>query len=223
LRLPALPLALPLCLPALAPACLPAVVIEFSLNDNSTALYNSFERRSYELLLRQLLSLPGRPAVLLLHHYPWWRSGGDGLESGLYWKEPEGMLTMFSFYYDIPSLSLRTAAWHLMDAGVDGFKVGGRGRISGRGWAGAGAGAGVVWARLTRRHCQPALVGRSPCRCHGWTLLRHRLLLLHVMVFALPCCSLPTGGQATEGGSILGQCAADTSGRARQPRPLLLQ
>jgi hypothetical protein len=145
------------------------VVIEFSLNDNSTALYNSFERRSYELLLRQLLSLPGRPTVLLLHHYPWWRSGGGGLESGLYWKEPEGMLTMFSFYYDIPSLSLRTAAWHLMDGGVDGFKVGGRGRIPGRGWAGAGA--RVVWARLTRRHCQPVLVGRSPCRCHGWTLL----------------------------------------------------
>lgn len=27
-------------------------------------------------------------------------------------------------YYDLPSLSMREAAWHLMRAGVDGFKVG---------------------------------------------------------------------------------------------------
>jgi hypothetical protein len=26
-------------------------------------------------------------------------------------------------YYDLPSLSLRAAAWHLMSAGVPGFKV----------------------------------------------------------------------------------------------------
>ncbi|PSC73416.1 hypothetical protein C2E20_3417 [Micractinium conductrix] len=85
--------------------------------------FNSPSRRAFEQLIRRLLALPGRPAVMLLHHYAWWMSKGDGLWGGLFYKEPEAQHTTFAHYYDLPSVSLRAAAWRLMEAGVEGFKV----------------------------------------------------------------------------------------------------
>lgn len=46
------------------------MVLELSTNE-SPAPYTSRGRQAYERLVRQLLALPGRPAVVLLHHYPW--------------------------------------------------------------------------------------------------------------------------------------------------------
>lgn len=48
------------------------VVLEFTANEPSSEPVASPPRRGYERLIRKLLRLPGRPAVLLLHHYPWW-------------------------------------------------------------------------------------------------------------------------------------------------------
>lgn len=81
--------------------------MEFSVNDPTTS-FTSSGRHSYEALLRQLLSLPSRPAVVLLHHYPWWKAAGDGLSSGLFYREPEGQLNTFS--YVRPDASSRFAA-----------------------------------------------------------------------------------------------------------------
>ena len=83
-------------------------------------------------VIRRLLAYPSRPAVMLLHHYAWWESPGDGLHAGLFYRQPEQDLTMLSHYYDLPSLSLRTATWHLQRAGIDRF------RASGRAWGAAG-------------------------------------------------------------------------------------
>lgn len=136
--------------------------------------YVSPHRRSYEQVLRRLLRLPSKPAVLLLQTYAWWFSHGDGIPEGLYYKEPEIEMTVLGQvswlvptrgwlwlqdsgkqqhlldcsllplrpiasqstgaanrvpcfllpqYYDLPVMSLRAAAWHLMHAGIEGFKV----------------------------------------------------------------------------------------------------
>lgn len=109
------------CLPA---AHMPAVTLEFAINDKVDVPLNSPQRKAYEQLIRRLLALPGRPAVVLLHHYAWWMAGGDGLKGGLFYREPEGQHTALAHYYDLPSVSVRAAVWRLMLAGIDGFKVG---------------------------------------------------------------------------------------------------
>ena len=100
------------------------VVVEFSANDPPTS-YTSSARHSYEELLRKLLdplpdltgkgsdgsdssgngssgggnssSVRHQPAVVLLHHYPWFKATGDGVNRGLYYREPEHQLTMYSY------------------------------------------------------------------------------------------------------------------------------
>ena len=57
---------------------------------------NSLERRAYEHLLRRVLSLDSRPAVVMLHTYQWWRAAGGGVTSGLVYKEPEQQLMTLS-------------------------------------------------------------------------------------------------------------------------------
>ena len=47
-------------------------------------------------VVRQLLSYPSQPAVLLLHMYAWWEARGDGLDRGLFYHPPEQDLTLFS-------------------------------------------------------------------------------------------------------------------------------
>lgn len=126
-------------------------------------------------VVRQLLSYPSQPAVVLLHTYAWWEARGDGLDRGLFYHPPEQDLTLFAHvrrhrgcqavavvrqckrswcvglcglghcshvhgarcrstllynaapsppqYYDLPSLSLRAATWHLQRAGVPRFKA----------------------------------------------------------------------------------------------------
>jgi hypothetical protein len=73
-----------------------AVSLEFTVNEKSNAPYTSPERRSYEQLIRRLLKLPGRPAIMLLHHYGYWEAAGDGLDRGLFYREPEEQLTAFA-------------------------------------------------------------------------------------------------------------------------------
>ncbi|KAI7846340.1 hypothetical protein COHA_000177 [Chlorella ohadii] len=111
------------CVDALVGSSADLVVLEYTANDNEFVGLNSLERRAYEHLLRRLLSLDSRPAVVLLHAYQWWRAAGGGMTSGFFYKEPEQQLTTLSHYYDVPSLSMRAAAWRSWWDGVDGFKV----------------------------------------------------------------------------------------------------
>ncbi|KAL4422911.1 hypothetical protein ABPG75_009108 [Micractinium tetrahymenae] len=110
------------CVHSMVPPSADLVVVEFSTND-SPSEWDSRGKAGYEGLLRSLLALPGGPAVVLLHHYAFLKAAGDGRSAGLFYREPEGQLTLLSHFYDIPSLSLRAAAWRLMQAGIEGFKV----------------------------------------------------------------------------------------------------
>lgn len=102
---------------------MPAVTLEFTLNEAPFAEMASPERKYFELLLRRLLASPAAPAVLVLHHYGWWEAAGDGLDRGLFYREPESALSALSHFYDVPTVSVRAAAWRLMQAGLMGFKV----------------------------------------------------------------------------------------------------
>lgn len=74
----------------------PPPTLARAANDNEYASLNSLDRRAYEHLLRRLLALDSRPAVLLLHTYQWWRAAGSAVTKGLFYKEPEQQLTTLS-------------------------------------------------------------------------------------------------------------------------------
>ena len=60
---------------------------------------------------------------MLLHHYPWYKAAGDGVERGLYYREPEHQLTMYSYVSSI---------WECMREG--GGSSQGWGQASSWGW-----------------------------------------------------------------------------------------
>ncbi|KAL4450123.1 hypothetical protein ABPG77_010792 [Micractinium sp. CCAP 211/92] len=99
------------------------VFVEFAVNDQHDADETSIQRRSYEFMLRSVLGVASQPAVVLLNHYSWYLSRGYGVSSGLFFSGPESAFNDLAQYYDVPSMSLRAAAWRLMDKDVDGFRV----------------------------------------------------------------------------------------------------
>jgi hypothetical protein len=68
------------------------VVVEFTLNEPTDLPYTQPHRRGFEQLLRKLLRLSGAPAIIVLHHYGWWHSTGDGLNAGLFYRQAEEQL-----------------------------------------------------------------------------------------------------------------------------------
>lgn len=86
-------------------------------------------RKHFESLLRGLLQLPGNPAIVMLHSYSWW-NGYKGATPyvGSYYgdrggESSEESLSLLAKYYDIPVLSLKTAVYPLMAAGMEGFRA----------------------------------------------------------------------------------------------------
>ncbi|PSC76523.1 Beta-glucan synthesis-associated SKN1 [Micractinium conductrix] len=110
------------CAEAMVPPTADLVVVEFTYNEPEDDPFDSPTRRGFEELLRKLLKLENGPAVVLLHHYAWWFTYGDGVDRGLYYRMGEAQLSVFSNYYDMPSVSMRNVLWPLMAAGVEGFK-----------------------------------------------------------------------------------------------------
>eukprot|EP00887_Chlorella_sp_A99_P000047 scaffold16.g47.t1 len=94
------------------------------LNDPHGHPLHTPPRYAPEALLRKLLRLPGRPAVLMLHYYSWYVSKGDSRGAGLFSSpSTEGEFTTLAAYYDVPSLSLRAAVHPLLRANASGFRV----------------------------------------------------------------------------------------------------
>ena len=136
------------------------VVVEFTFNEMGNLQYTTPQRRGFEQLLRKLASLPGAPAVLVLHHYAWWHAGGDGVKRGLYYRQAEQQLTTMAQYYDMPAPSVRAAVWHLMRADVAPFKVRCR-SAAWRRWGGAAA--PVLGRQQAAGHQPPADAAASCC------------------------------------------------------------
>ncbi|KAI7842255.1 hypothetical protein COHA_003896 [Chlorella ohadii] len=110
------------CTERLVPAESDLVVVEFTFNEAPELPYTSPNRRSFEALLRKLLRMPRSPAVVVLHHYGWYHSAGDGISAGLYYRAAETHLSTMAQYYDIPSPSLRNAVYQEMQADIAPFK-----------------------------------------------------------------------------------------------------
>lgn len=128
------------CLERMLPRDADLVVVEFTVNEDDNAPFDSPQRRRFEQMLRKLLLLgaahggtgipshgdwdiEGGTAIVVLHHYAWHATAGDGLAAGLFYNTSEAQLGMFANFYDLPQVSMRSAMWPLMAAGVNGFQV----------------------------------------------------------------------------------------------------
>ncbi len=78
------------CLCRHLPRSIDVVLVEFAANDDAQPRWEpqleSKERRAFERLLRKLLSLPSRPAVVLVNAYHWHRQQAS---PGVFWKTAE--------------------------------------------------------------------------------------------------------------------------------------
>ncbi|KAG1660750.1 hypothetical protein FOA52_010624 [Chlamydomonas sp. UWO 241] len=99
------------------------IFVEYSVNDEAhpMPLFNNDMRRAYERLIRKLLSYPNQPAVVLLHTYTWMQ--GHHNTAGTYWSGAEREFSELSLYYALPALSLKSAVYHRMRVGEEGFQV----------------------------------------------------------------------------------------------------
>ncbi|KAL4427831.1 hypothetical protein ABPG75_001920 [Micractinium tetrahymenae] len=112
------------CADKMLPEGVDLVVVELTFNEPEDAPFTFPQRRGFERLLRKLARMPRSPAVVVLHHYAWHYSRGDGVAAGLFYRPAESQLSTLAQYYDLPSPSLRNALYPLMQADVAPFKVG---------------------------------------------------------------------------------------------------
>ncbi|KAL4442048.1 hypothetical protein ABPG77_011309 [Micractinium sp. CCAP 211/92] len=112
------------CADRMLPQSVDLVVVELTFNEPEDAPFTFPQRRGFERLLRKLARMPRSPAVVVLHHYAWHYSRGDGVPAGLFYRPAESQLSTLAQYYDLPSPSLRNALYPLMQADVAPFKVG---------------------------------------------------------------------------------------------------
>jgi hypothetical protein len=103
------------------------VITEYAFNNLNTAIEESpFDKpltRSYERLVRWLLRLPHAPAVVLLNVFNFEHSRPF---RGAYWGgSTERDTNELSFFYDLPSLSIKGCCYHFMAANARGFRVDG--------------------------------------------------------------------------------------------------
>ncbi|EFN58648.1 hypothetical protein CHLNCDRAFT_140901 [Chlorella variabilis] len=114
------------CVRRMVPEDADLVVLEFSLNDVEGLPFASGDRRGHEQLLRGLLRARRPPALLQFHTFRYWHPvpHSRAVEDGLFYEpDTERQLAVFAHYYDIPAVSLRSAAYHVMRAGVKGFQA----------------------------------------------------------------------------------------------------
>ncbi|KAF8057926.1 hypothetical protein HT031_005872 [Scenedesmus sp. PABB004] len=96
------------------------VFVEFTANDGyvdgsvNNALAHAFER-----LLRKLLSLPGRPAVVVMNSL----QTGAKARGLAFYETSEDHYGVLAQYYGLPWLSVRAAVWQGLMAGWPGFGV----------------------------------------------------------------------------------------------------
>ena len=65
-------------------------------------------RRGFERLIRKMLNLPNRPAVMYFHVWTPRRLGFK------FYDSPENLIEMVPEYYGLPSISMRNALYHVV-------------------------------------------------------------------------------------------------------------
>jgi hypothetical protein len=104
------------CLGSHVPSDVDLVVVEYAINDPYNAEHDTDMRKAFERLLRKLLNLPKKPAVILLLNYNW------NTAQGVYYKgTAEADFLTYATFYSLPALSVRAAVHELLENNVDGF------------------------------------------------------------------------------------------------------
>jgi lysophospholipase L1-like esterase len=103
------------------------VILEYAVNDiprtvHGMSLMDNSERRAMERLLRRLLEYPHRPAVVFLNIFSWFVATSGELR-GVFYHHAEADFAEFSWYYSIPSVSVKAAVYPLMERNASGFRV----------------------------------------------------------------------------------------------------
>eukprot|EP00798_Chlamydomonas_sp_ICE-L_P027311 gene27311-4615_t len=107
------------------------VFVDLAVDDNLVATCNDptdFEtkdrshRRTLDHLLRNLLELPNKPAVILVNSFKWAGLRSQHEEGGFSVGNCERDMFEFASYYQLPSVSMKTAVFHRMVAGEPGYK-----------------------------------------------------------------------------------------------------
>ncbi|KDD71514.1 hypothetical protein H632_c4878p0, partial [Helicosporidium sp. ATCC 50920] len=80
-------------------------LLEFAANDPHEEFVEGPTRRAFEQLLRKILELPRRPAVVLVMQY------SQRIANKTYYRTSEDVLALFGHYYDVPVVSMRDAVW----------------------------------------------------------------------------------------------------------------
>ncbi|EIE19265.1 hypothetical protein COCSUDRAFT_58561 [Coccomyxa subellipsoidea C-169] len=86
------------------------VMLEFTFNDAERASEGRDDptRRGFERLIRKMLNLPNRPAVMYFHVWTPRRLGFK------FYDSPENLIEMVPEYYGLPSISMRNALYHVV-------------------------------------------------------------------------------------------------------------
>ena len=88
------------------------VFVEYAVNDQPPTdgkEYPMPQLAALERLIRSLLKLPRRPAVVLFNVFKWEKFWGEPV----FWRTPEDEMNILGQYYDLGSVSMRNAFWHL--------------------------------------------------------------------------------------------------------------
>ncbi|MEW5305456.1 MAG: hypothetical protein WDW36_007994 [Sanguina aurantia] len=103
------------------------IVAEFNVNDesNPSPPVDNVARRSFERMLRKLLDYPNKPAVIILNAFRWFKtfSGETPYDGQYHHPSAEKDFNELAAYYRLPVLSVRSACYHLIAAGVEGYRV----------------------------------------------------------------------------------------------------
>ncbi|KAG2498444.1 hypothetical protein HYH03_003701 [Edaphochlamys debaryana] len=91
------------CMQTHIPENVDLVFVEYSVNDVAAPSRDFEDRRPFERLLRKALALPSRPAVVLVHFFPWRHGEAE------YWESAERDYQEYASFYGLPAVSLRAA------------------------------------------------------------------------------------------------------------------
>ncbi|KAG2422480.1 hypothetical protein HXX76_016004 [Chlamydomonas incerta] len=134
------------CLAQHLPPAPDLVLVEFAVNDPPapSPAYADPSRRAFERLLRKLLVLPSRPAVVLVNMYAHNAPAPDGSGCCKFWNNAERDFTELAAHYGLPSVSLKAAVWADTAANTSGSEALAAGALFNAGRYHPGPGGHVV-------------------------------------------------------------------------------
>lgn len=98
------------------------VFIEYAVNDEhrKEPIFDNNARKPMERLVRKLLLLPSRPAIVLLNTFAWFNTQPF---EGVFWSSAEREFQELAWYYHLPTVSVKAACYADMVAAKEGYSV----------------------------------------------------------------------------------------------------